>query len=177
MRDARTSVSTAGDFERAAKSATLPRVKESERITEQLKRAFEGGAWHGPSVREALEAVTAAEAAARPIPNAHSIWELVLHITAWESIVRRRLRGENVDVTPQVDWPKVHETTDAAWARAIDELTRGHLQLRETAAGYDDARLDDKPAGGSTAYVLLHGAIQHDLYHAGQIVLLRKRAK
>ena len=69
-------------------------MKETERIREQLKRAFEGGAWHGPGVLEILENVSAAQAATHPIEGAHSIWELVLHIKAWEDACRRRLSGE-----------------------------------------------------------------------------------
>ena len=69
-------------------------MTEIDRILDQLKRAFEGGAWHGPSVKEVLHGVTAAQAHARPLPNAHSIWELVQHIAVWEDVGRRRLEGD-----------------------------------------------------------------------------------
>ncbi len=150
-------------------------MTEIERIHDQLRRVFEGESWHGPSVREALAGVTAAQAAAHPIPGVHSIWELTLHIAAWEDIARRRLGGEKVDATPEMDWPPVGEVGDAAWASAIDQLSRGHAALRETITRFDPAKLDLAPSGSSsTAYVLMHGAIQHDVYHAGQISLLKK---
>jgi len=149
-------------------------MKETDRIVDQLRRAYEGEAWHGPSVREVLEGVTASQASARPIASAHSIWEIVLHIAAWEDIVRRRLGAEKLQVTPEMDWPPVKDSSAASWAKALEDLKRGHLALRETIAAYDLARLDEKPQGGSTAYVLMHGAIQHDLYHAGQIAVLKK---
>ena len=152
-------------------------MSEIVRISDQLRRAFEGEAWHGPAVREVLAGVTAGQAARRPIPSAHTIWEIVLHIAAWETIVRRRLTGEKVDAAPEMDWPPVRETDEAAWSRALAQLERGHGELRDAVARFDPARLDEKPAGGSTAYTLMHGAIQHDLYHAGQIAVLKKGAE
>ncbi len=150
-------------------------MPERDRIVDQLKRAFEGGAWHGPSVMEALEGVDAKRAFGKPIPAAHSIWEIVLHIAVWEDAVRRRLLGEMADPAGEEDWPPVTDRGEAAWARALESLRAGHMRLREVAGGVRDEDLDRSPGGKySTRYVLLHGAIQHDLYHAGQISLLRK---
>ena len=66
-------------------------MRETERIADQLKRAHEGGAWHGPAIDELLRGVTAGQAAARPFEGAHSIWELVAHAEAWERAILRRL--------------------------------------------------------------------------------------
>ena len=151
-------------------------MTEVKRIEDQLKRAFEGGAWHGPAVLEALEGVTAAEAAARPIPSAHSIWELVLHMATWKDVVSRRLQGESFDVPAEVDWPPVRATGASEWKAALARLHEAHERVRSTLAQQKDAELDEKPSPkASSRYVLLHGVIQHDLYHAGQIVLLKKR--
>ena len=148
---------------------------EAARIAEQLTRAYEGGAWHGPAVREVLAGVTAEAAAARPIPGAHSIWEIVQHITVWEDVVRRRLEGETVNPTDAEDWPRVTDTGAAAWSATLARLERGNRALRDTVARLDDRLLDQPPAGSkSLRYVLAHGAVQHDLYHAGQIALLKK---
>jgi len=150
-------------------------MPESRRIVVQLKRAFEGGAWHGPSVQEVLDGVTWERARKRPIRVAHSIWEIVVHMTAWEDIVRRRLLGEAVNPTPEQDWPPVTRPSAAGWARALKALGAGHKRLRRTASSITDKLLDSPPVGGtSTRYVLLHGIIQHDLYHAGQIAVLKK---
>ncbi len=73
-------------------------MSEASRIADQLRRAFDGDAWHGDSVLEILNGVTAAQAAARPITHAHSIWELVLHIAAWDGVVLRRLGGAAVEL-------------------------------------------------------------------------------
>lgn len=150
-------------------------MPEIDRIVDQLKRAFEGEAWHGPSVLEALDGVAWERARKRPIRAAHSIWEIVLHMTAWEDIVRRRLLGEVVSPTPEQDWPPVTRPSAAGWARALKELGAGHKRLRKTASSISDKPLDSPPVGKySTRYVLLHGIIQHDLYHAGQIAVLKK---
>jgi len=150
---------------------------EIERILDQLKRAYEGNAWHGPSVREVLDGITAAQAHARPLQNAHSIWELVHHIAVWENVGRRRLEGDRaeIDISSPQDWPPADDTSEAAWEQAKAALDRGHESLCAAIARLDDSRLDEPILEGlSTAYVTLHGVIQHDLYHAGQIAMLKK---
>lgn len=150
-------------------------MSEIDRIQDQLKRAFEGPAWSGPSVLEVLNGVTAARAAARPIGSAHSIWEIVIHTAVWEDVVRRRALGEKFNPTNEQDWPQVGATTPAAWDQAIAALKAGHAELRTVIAGFDERRLDQPLVpGGNTAYVQFHGAVQHDLYHAGQIAVLAK---
>lgn len=150
-------------------------MREIERIRGQIHRAFEGEAWHGPSLREALEGVTAQQAAARSIPNAHSIWELVLHLAAWEDVVRRRMGGEQVVEPPEGDWPAVRDTDEAAWQAAREHLQARHRALLETVSSLDEATLDEKPYEGTVSrYVGLHGIAEHTAYHAGQIALLKK---
>jgi uncharacterized damage-inducible protein DinB len=151
-------------------------MNEIQRIEDQLRRAFEGHAWHGPAVRELLADVTADKAAARPLSDAHSIWEIVLHIATWEEVARRRLQGETVaDLPSEQDWPPVRDTSEAAWRQTLDGLKRGHRALRESIARSDEARLAEMvPGKEHSVYYLLHGIIQHDLYHAGQIAVLKK---
>ncbi len=152
-------------------------MTELERILDQLKRAYEGDAWHGPSVREALAGVTADQAHARPLANAHSIRELVHHIAVWESVGRRRLEGDRaqIDISSPEDWPPADDTSEAAWEQAKAALDRGHKALREAIERVPESRLDQPIFEGmSTVYVTLHGVIHHDLYHAGQIAMLKK---
>jgi len=152
-------------------------MTEIERILDQLKRAYEGNAWHGPSVKEVLSEVTAAQAHARPFHNAHSIYELVRHIAVWEDVGRRRLQGDpaEVVVSSPEDWPSPDDTSETAWEQAKAALDRGHQALAEAIACVAESRLDEPIlAGKSSVYVTLHGVIQHDLYHAGQIALLKK---
>jgi uncharacterized damage-inducible protein DinB len=150
-------------------------MDEIKRIDEQLRRAFEGQAWHGPSLRELLADVTAEQARAKAVPGAHSIWEIVRHIAAWHDGVRRRLEGESVELSAEEDWPSVAGTPEAAWQEALAVLERTHTELRRTMSRLTDARLQEMVAGKDYSVgVMLHGLIQHDLYHAGQIALLKK---
>ncbi len=150
-------------------------MTEIERITDQLRRAFEGEAWCGSALREVLADVTAESAARRMLANAHSVWEIVLHVAAWKDAVRRRLAGERVVTPAEGDFPSVVETDATAWRNAIEMLETRHTELREAVARLDDARLEEPIVEGmSSLYVTLHGAVQHDLYHAAQIALLKK---
>jgi len=154
-------------------------MTEIERISDQFRRAFDGNAWHGPSVMALLEGVTASQAAARPIPSAHSIWQLVSHIAAWERACLRRLNGDPAQLTDEEDWPAVSDISEVAWQKTKDELVATHQQLLDKIGGLDDARLNqpiinDPSTTYSSVYVTLHGGVQHDLYHAGQIAILKK---
>ena len=154
-------------------------MTEIERISDQFRRAFDGNAWHGPSVMALLEGVTATQAAARPIPSAHSIWQLVSHIAAWERACLRRLNGDPAQLTDEEDWPAVSDISEVAWQKTKDELVATHQQLLDKIGGLDDARLNqpiinDPSTTYSSVYVTLHGGVQHDLYHAGQIAILKK---
>lgn len=150
-------------------------MEEIKRIDDQLKRAFEGEAWHGPSLQEILNGVNARQAAAKPLAGAHSIWEIVLHIAAWEGAVRRRLEGQAVELSSAEDWPAVRVTEEAAWQAALTSWKHGHRKLRETMARLTDNQLKDTATGCDYSnYFMLHGVIQHDLYHAGQIAILKK---
>lgn len=149
-------------------------MKEIERIVDQLDRAWRGPAWHGPSVQEALEGVDAVVAARRPLSGGHSIWELAEHVAAWEDIVRIRTLGRSIQPTDEQNWPPVTEITPEAWQRTRDRMAANHEKLRSTLAAFPDERLDEVRPGADTWYVLFHGIVQHDLYHAGQIALLKK---
>jgi uncharacterized damage-inducible protein DinB len=151
-------------------------MREVERIADQLKRAHEGGAWHGPAVDELLKGVTAEQAAARPVEGAHSILELVSHVEAWERAILRRLGGDAAQIyQTEEDWSSLSEASEEAWAAARRRLTETYAALREAVLNLDDAQLDEPILPNmSTRYVSLHGAVQHTLYHAGQIALVRK---
>ena len=153
-------------------------MSEMERIGDQLKRAFEGPAWHGPAVLEVLDGVTVARAAARPIPSAHGIWEITLHMATWKRVVKQRLLGKQVEVTDEEDWPRVADTGGTAWAAAVEALKAEHRDLMRVVAEAPESRLAEPLVpGGNTGYVQLHGVVQHDLYHAGQIAVLKRAAR
>jgi len=151
-------------------------MNECQRLAAQFDRALDGGAWYGPSWKEALAGVTRAQALHRPIPEAHTIAEVVLHATTWHDVVRHRIAGE---APPQVpddqDWPKAALPDDAAWAKVVTRLFDTGRALREEVAKFSPERLQDlRPGVDDTWYALLVGEMQHVLYHAGQVGLLRK---
>jgi uncharacterized damage-inducible protein DinB len=148
---------------------------EGERIADQLRRAFYGEAWHGPALLEMLEDVTAEMAAARPLPNVHSIWELVLHIAVWDRVACRRLAGKKWQPTGDANFPPVTKVNAAAWRKAVAETKRAHDGFVKTVAALPDSRLRERvPGKRYDFYHMLHGLAQHELYHAGQIAILKK---
>ena len=150
-------------------------MTELERIADQSKRAFEGDAWHGPSLMAILEDMTASQATSRPFSGAHNIWELVYHIAAWERAGVRRMGGDPANLTDDEDWPAVSDTSEIAWQQTKDLLRAGHNEFQEAISKLDESRLDQPiVTGPRTVYITLHGIIQHTLYHAGQIAILKK---
>jgi len=149
---------------------------EARRLANHIKRTVTGPMWHGPSLNEVLDGVTADMAAARPVAEAHSIWELVLHVTVWADIARRRLRGEQVsDPSPAEDWPSTGEASAQAWTSALERMRESYRLLADEVKQLDDARLADKISGLEyTVSNLLHGVIEHGTYHGGQIAILKK---
>jgi uncharacterized damage-inducible protein DinB len=148
---------------------------EASLIADQLRRAFEGDAWHGPALLELLRDVDAATAAARPLPEAHSIWELVLHIAVWDAAACRRIAGEVCQPEGVDNFPLVPKPTESAWREAIKQATQTHDVLVKTVAALPESRLRDQvPGKDYDFYFLLHGVVQHELYHAGQIAVLKK---
>jgi uncharacterized damage-inducible protein DinB len=150
-------------------------MTEIERIEDQLKRAFEGSAWHGPAVFEVLKGITAQQATAKPVAGGHSIGELALHIAAWTRAGSRRLRGDRAQLTDAEDFPSIVEADEAAWQQAQEVVRETYDELRKAIPVLNESRLDQPIIEGmSSTYVTLHGVIQHSLYHAGQIAILKK---
>jgi uncharacterized damage-inducible protein DinB len=149
---------------------------EVARLTDQLERSFHGGAWHGPALAEALDGADAATAAARPVAGAHTIWEIVEHARFWIDAARRRIDGEAVEAHAPEDWPQPAEgPSPATWDDTLAQLGVAHRRLIARVRDLTDQRLDD-PVSGSDPTVrgLLLGLLQHNAYHGGQIVLLRR---
>lgn len=150
-------------------------MSECERIADQLRRAFEGSAWHGPAVLELLEDVDAAMATAKPVADAHSIWELLLHVDAWDRAAMVRLSGKKCQPKGEDNFPLVKKPTESAWRAAVTQAKRTHDQLVKMVEGLPEERLRDRVPGKKyDFYHMLHGIAQHELYHAGQMALLKK---
>ena len=147
---------------------------EATRVADQLRRAFDGSAWHGPALLEILNDVDAAAAAAKP-PKVHSIWELVLHIAVWDDAGLRRLSGEKWQPTGLANFPLAPKPSEAAWRKAVASVKRTHDRLVKAVSALPDPRLQDRvPGKRYDFYHMLHGIAQHELYHAGQIAILKK---
>ena len=154
-------------------------MAELEHIHKQLARSFCSDRWLFPAVRDSLESVSAATAAARPIAKAHTIWEIVVHMTRWKEAALRMLRGEEVNRTYDPDnvwdWPPVTVNTDDAWPKAVQQLEKAHEELLAVVENMDESQLERLvPGERFTTGELLHGVIEHDHYHSGQIALLKK---
>ena len=149
---------------------------EVARIGRQLQNSYHGPAWHGPPLRELVDGIDVRTATARPLARAHSIWEIVLHTAAWKRAVVRRLNGEVVDLDGEEDWPpQPEQPTKAQWDAALADLDAAHDALAQRVAQLSAADLNRPlPGRGVSAYATIHGVIQHDLYHAGQVAILKK---
>ena len=149
-----------------------------ELLLEILDQAFDRRGWHGTTLRGSLRGVTADEALWRPARRRHNIWELTVHAAYWKYAVRRRLAGDAAGsfARKPSDWPEVPTTPDArAWRRDVDLLAGEHRLLREVVRGLPPARLEGRsPQGVWTNAQEIHGVAAHDLYHTGQIQLIKK---
>jgi len=146
-----------------------------DQVVDQLHRAFDGEAWHGPALMEVLEGIDAETAALRPIPGAHSIWELVLHVTAWEEVVARRIQGEAATVSDEENFGEKSPATDSAWRDAVAKLRDTHNTLIKLAASLSETQLNEiAPGKDYSLLFMLLGTAQHAAYHGGQIALLRR---
>ncbi len=156
-----------------------------------LDEGFAGPAWHGPSLRGALRGITHRAAAARPGAGRHNIWEIALHAAYWKYAVRRRLLGENAhsDAYDGRNWfvrphssrqkstasPKNAAPLELAWREDLALLSREHRELCATVAALRDSELDRASRGSrQTPRFMIEGIAMHDVYHAGQIQLLRR---
>jgi len=148
---------------------------EKKRTLELLDRAHRAQAWHGPALLETLKDVTPAMAAKRVVKGAHTIWELVDHVASWNAIVAERLAGKPPQVTPEMNFPKTPRPTPAAWKKSLARLAASQRKFRAAVARFPEARIGRIRPGTKMSWnVLIHGQIQHQLYHAGQIAMLRR---
>jgi uncharacterized damage-inducible protein DinB len=154
-------------------------MTESQHLADTVRRACDGDAWHGPALKEVLRDVDAATARARK-DDAHSIWEMTLHVMAWFDIVRRRMAGEVLgdhNLSASDDWPPMPDDVgEGRWNQTCDALIESAHRLAKAVEDFPTAKLDEQvPAKDYTYAVMLHGAAQHGLYHAGQMALLKKQ--
>ena len=153
-------------------------MSEVENILDQLHRSMFGNAWHGSSLLELLNDVTSSRAQAKPIPTAHSIWEIVLHIAVWEDITQSRIEDVTVELSNENDWQTIKDVGPDSWKSTIALLKQTHLALEQSLRTLSDKDLEKNVVGKDySKFFLLNGALQHMVYHSGQIALLKKTFK
>ena len=153
-------------------------MSEVDRIVDQMMRAHIGDPWTDAPLAGLLAGLMCEQAAAKPIPDAHSIWEIVLHLIATQEFIADLVRGASQPSQPGDEWPPVGEASEEAWAEVVERFRAGEVEVRRVvSAEFADERLDEPlREGGTSAYSNLHGYIQHAVYHGGQISMLRKLA-
>lgn len=146
-----------------------------ERILDHYDGVLNGEPWHGDAVWQVLDSLSAQEAAARPVPSAHTIWEIVMHMTFWEDVAAQRLAGLRAGLVEELNFPAMPAATEENWRKTLDQLHAANRNLREALAKLDEKKLDELTAAGKrTFYGEAHGIIEHHAYHLGQIALLKK---
>jgi len=147
----------------------MPRAPSTIDWLAYLDEAFDKKSWHGPNLSGSIRGVTAKQAAWRPEPDRHNIWELTLHAAYWKYAVRRRLTGDKRGSFPLAGsnfFERPIEATQKAWKADIEILSTEHHKLRAVIAKL--------AAPTSAQQHMIRGVAAHDLYHAGQIRLLRR---
>ncbi|PYX97903.1 MAG: hypothetical protein DMG64_17540 [Acidobacteria bacterium] len=156
-------------------------MSESKRIAQLYRSVYEGDsngeAWHGPALKPLLKDVAAEQASRTPAVGRHSILQLVLHIAYWEEIELRRFQGEVVNAplnTPD-DWPSNRKVGEKEWQSILSRLEASHAALfKAIERGTDEQLSKQVPGRNHDNYTLLHGTIDHCVYHTAQIALLKK---
>ena len=159
----------------AAQESGVP--ARAAHIADRLRRAVHGPMWHGDAVNELLVGISPRDAASQPLEAAHSIWTLVLHMTAWADIARDRVHGTSLgDPAEARNFPAVPvRVTARAWASARTQLTLAHDRLADAVAALTDDALTTRVTGKShTIGEMLDGVVEHSTYHGGQIAILKR---
>ncbi|HKD85284.1 MAG TPA: DinB family protein [Terriglobales bacterium] len=146
-----------------------------QRILNHYDDALSGEPWHGDAIWQVLDGISAHQAAARPIPDFHTIWEIVMHMTFWEGVATQRLAGRRAGLVEELNFPAMPALTEENWRRTLDEFRASNRAFREAFARLDPAKLDELTAAGKrTFYGEAHGILEHHIYHIGQIAMLKK---
>lgn len=147
-------------------------------LLEQLDEAYDHQSWHGTNLRGSLRGLSVDEALWRPVRDRHNIWEIATHAAYWKYAAWRRLTGAERGTFPHKgsNWiPSPASPTNAQWRDEVALLGECHRKLHEAVAGLSDADLPRRaPGGKETVGRLVRGIAAHDLYHAGQIQLLKR---
>ncbi len=150
-------------------------MSDVTRILDHYDAVLNGSPWHGDAVWQILDGISAETAAARPQKDAHTIWEIVEHMTFWEDVAAQRLAGQKAGLVEERNFPAMPAATEQNWKETLERFRASNRQVHAALEKLDPARLDQLSAAGKrTYYGEAHGVIEHTVYHAGQIALLKK---
>jgi uncharacterized damage-inducible protein DinB len=150
-------------------------MSEIDRMLAHYDQVLNGDPWHGDPMWPVLDRIPAKVAAARPLPEAHTIWEIVMHMIFWEGVVTTRLHGERAGLVEELNFPAMPEATEENWQKTLEELRVSNRNFREALVKLDPAKLTELTVARKRTYAEeAQGIIEHHLYHLGQIAMLRK---
>ncbi|MBL8196640.1 MAG: DinB family protein [Blastocatellia bacterium] len=150
-------------------------MSEIKTTFDELQSLYYGNAFHGPALKEILEGINATQALAKPIPNAHNIWELVLHILGWNKVFLLGLEGKILDVPEDGDFPIINDTSQQAWQKTLVQLKENIDEMLEKISKLSEAHLGvNIPGKDYNLRFVIGGIFNHIVYHSGQIALLKK---
>lgn len=151
------------------------KLSATDVILKHYDRVLSADAWHGDPVWQILGDISATAAATRYVPGGHTIWEIVAHMTFWESVVTKRLSGDRAGLVEELNFPPMPAVTEDNWRKTLEAFRDSNNAFRKALQQLDPSKLEQLSAAGKrTYYEEAHGIIEHHVYHAGQIALLKK---
>ena len=152
-------------------------MDEVKFLRDQFKTTFSGDSWHGPNLLRTLDGVDVEQAKARPLGERHTIWELVDHMTFWLEEVLKAMKDKEIPRPDKVvDWPSMGGSAEQ-WSQSVKRLEAAVNMLVDELATWSSEDLEQRVGGADYSFrQMLHGAVHHNLYHAGQIAIMRKKA-
>lgn len=150
-------------------------MPETKRIQKLFNDLYNGSPWIDVNLKGTLGALTAQHASERPMANCNSIWEIVNHIISWRLNVIQRVQGKIIETPAHNYFTAIKDTSDAAWANTLHQLKDSQQKWIDFLSTFNENDFDKiYPNNEMTYYEHIHGIVQHDAYHLGQIILLAK---
>lgn len=151
---------------------------EISRIRQQFKNNWSGRTWHGGNLQQIFEGIDHQIAFRKPLAGSHNIYELTVHMLCWRTFVLENLKGNNaykVELNSETDWPTKYQPTETVWKQALSDFEKNQAETEAVLLNFEESRLDELvPERKFSWYTLLHGIIEHDIYHSAQISILKK---
>ncbi len=150
-------------------------MKEQDQVIKLFSDQFEGTPWIDVNILSTLEVITAKEAATKPFPDFNSIWEIVNHMIRWRETVLQRIQGENISSPDDNYFSFIRDRSETEWRKTLEHFGKLNTLWVNEIKKIKRKDLDAKHEFSAFSnYELMHGILQHDAYHLGQIRLLKK---